>query len=92
MQCQAVTKKGTQCRNMGGPTGYCVVHGGSGYSRRSQRKYFERQYAQMTPEQQREHDSFAGTVTWIIALLFIGGAMMYGCATGDWEGVQDWLR
>lgn len=86
MLCEGFTKSGRPCRNRASANGYCHLHGGIP-SRRARQNEFRRAYAQMTPEQQAEHDRMKFGCILILIVL----ALLYGAVTGDWEGVGNWL-
>ena len=45
--------------------------------------YFHRHY-------QQEVQETANSVMWVLAIICMLGAMMYGCSTGDWQGAARW--
>ena len=45
----------------------------------------------LTAQDQAQSDETTQAVLWCIALVCILGALLYGCSTGDTEGVLNWL-
>lgn len=90
MQCQGTTKSGRQCRNQASANGYCHLHGGIP-SLRALRNQARREYTRMSPEQRRDVDQTKDAIMWGCTIVLLMLALLYGAATGDWEGILRWL-
>lgn len=87
MHCRGETTKGYQCRKKATANGYCHVHGGLKKKSSPRRpRHVITEY-----ERQEEIERIKNQVMWAIMIVVGAIALLYGLATGDWEGVANWM-
>lgn len=90
MQCQGKTEVGLRCKKHARTNGFCHLHDGK-KTTDDIRFQDQQSYLKGIPRTQSEKDDLTTFYVWVFSAFFFVLALLYGAATGDWDGVVQWL-